>query len=228
MRAAQTQADVDRAQAFRGRFFGTDPRTDADAFDTVCTHILVEDVTSGALVACFRLSLFTGDTITASYAAQFYDLASLCAFQGPMMEMGRLCSDPHCRDPDVLRLVWIAMARFVDCHDVCLLFGCASFTGVDPCCYLDGFAWLRSHHLAPDLWAPSEKAPEVFRFASDHEELCAASQTNLPPLLRSYVDMGAWVSDHAVIDRALGTLHVFTGLEIEKIPTARARLLRAG
>ena len=39
--------------------------------------------------------------------------------------------------------------------------------------------------------------------------------------------MGGWVSDHAVVDNDLGTLHVFTGVEISRIPAARARLLRA-
>jgi hypothetical protein len=39
--------------------------------------------------------------------------------------------------------------------------------------------------------------------------------------------MGGWVSDHAVIDRQMNTLHVFTGLEIAAIPPNRARLLRA-
>jgi hypothetical protein len=39
--------------------------------------------------------------------------------------------------------------------------------------------------------------------------------------------MGRWVSDHAVIDHDLGTLHVFTGVEIAAIPPARARALRA-
>ena len=47
------------------------------------------------------------------------------------------------------------------------------------------------------------------------------------PLLRTYLVMGGWVSDHAVVDRDLNTLHVFTGLEIRAIPPARARLLRA-
>ncbi len=49
----------------------------------------------------------------------------------------------------------------------------------------------------------------------------------LPPLLRTYLGMGGWVSDHAVIDRDLDTLHVFTAVEIAKIPPARARALRA-
>ena len=89
---------------------------------------------------------------------------------------------------------------------------------------------LRERHLAPRRWLPRVKAPQVFRFArvlrlrqSDPRAAMAA----MPPLLRSYLAMGGWVSDHAVVDAQLGTLHVFTGLEIRAIPPARAKLLRA-
>jgi putative hemolysin len=47
----------------------------------------------------------------------------------------------------------------------------------------------------------------------------------MPPLLRAYLSMGGWVSDHAVIDNKLNTLHVFTGLEVSKIPAAKKRFL---
>jgi len=49
----------------------------------------------------------------------------------------------------------------------------------------------------------------------------------MPPLLRTYLLMGGWVSDHAVVDDDLNTLHVFTGLEIKGIPPMRQKLLRA-
>jgi hypothetical protein len=49
----------------------------------------------------------------------------------------------------------------------------------------------------------------------------------MPPLLRSYLVMGGWVSDHAVVDRDMNTLHVFTGVEVAAIPAARQRSLRA-
>jgi putative hemolysin len=48
----------------------------------------------------------------------------------------------------------------------------------------------------------------------------------MPPLLKTYLLMGGWVSDHAVVDNDLNTLHVFTGLEIRAIPPARAKALR--
>ena len=49
----------------------------------------------------------------------------------------------------------------------------------------------------------------------------------MPPLLRSYLAMGGWVSDHAVVDPAMQTMHVFTGVEVAAIPPSRKRLLRA-
>jgi len=48
----------------------------------------------------------------------------------------------------------------------------------------------------------------------------------MPPLLRSYLVMGGWVSDHAVIDNDLNTLHVFTGVEVKRVPRKRVSLLR--
>jgi putative hemolysin len=76
---------------------------------------------------------------------------------------------------------------------------------------------------------PRVKAPSVFEFARKLAGVTpdmANAMKAMPPLLRSYLRMGGWVSDHAVVDRDLNTLHVFTGLEIGAIPSARARTLR--
>ncbi|MBT8476823.1 MAG: ornithine-acyl-ACP acyltransferase, partial [Alphaproteobacteria bacterium] len=110
-----------------------------------------------------------------------------------------------------------------------MLFGCSSFRGTDADTYRDAFAILKERHLAPKRWLPKVKAPDVFRFARRLRRKPDARRAMLtmPPLLRSYLVMGGWVSDHAVVDRDMDTLHVFTGLEISAIPPARARLLRA-
>jgi putative hemolysin len=147
-----------------------------------------------------------------------------------MVEMGRFCIAPEWSDPDILRVAWGAMTAYVDREGVEMLLGCSSFIGTEPGQYLDAFAMLRERHLAPKRWLPRIKAPRVFRFG----RLLRARPANpgeaarkMPPLLRTYLMMGGWVSDHAVVDADLGTLHVFTGLEIGKVPEARARLLRA-
>lgn len=232
-RFASSPQDVTAAQALRSKVFRADPGgLDRDAFDTRCLHVLVEDMRAqNRLVCVFRIQPFkNGAEIENSYAAQFYELSNLRDFSGKLVEMGRFCIDPAYNDPDILRVAWGAMTAYVDGNNVEMLFGCSSFSGVEADTYMDAFALLKERHLAPKRWLPRVKAPAVFNFARK----LAFTKPNLrdarkmmPPLLRTYLAMGGWVSDHAVVDKDLNTLHVFTGLEIGSIPAARKRLLRA-
>ena len=231
-RLAADAHDFDAAQSLRTLAFrGPDSqRCDGDDFDAACTHVLVEDIRTGTLVCCFRLMrLGSGAEIGRSYSAQFYELSALANFDAPMVEIGRFCIHPDWHDPDILRVAWGAMTAYVDATGVEMLFGCSSFSGTQAREYFDAFALLRDRHIAPPRWLPRVKAPAVFRFAARlrRKTDLKRAQAKMPPLLRTYLMMGGWVSDHAVIDRDLGTLHVFTGLEIRAVPPARARLLRA-
>ncbi len=231
-RFATTPKDLRAAQRLRWLAFRgcAEEGLDADAFDPRCAHVLIEETRLGTLVCCFRiLPLQGGAEIGQSYAAQYYELSALAGFQGKMVEMGRFCLHPSWHDPDILRVAWGAMTRYVDDNGVELLFGCSSFAGIEAGAYLDAFAMLKERHLAPRRWLPRVRAPEVFRFARvlrRRKPDARRAMLGMPPLLRSYLVMGGWVSDHAVVDRDMGTLHVFTGLEIRAIPPARARLLR--
>lgn len=226
-----TQADILAAQALRHRCFRGGEGLDADPYDDMCRHMLVEEVSTGKLVACFRLMPFQdGASIGDSYSAQFYELSALRDYDSPMIEMGRFCIDPDAQDgADILRVAWGAMTHYVDQENIGLMFGCSSFQGTDEARYLDTFALLRDRHIAPKRWLPRVKAPKVFRFAQRLRRTPDAKRAmlGLPPLLRTYLMMGGWVSDHAVVDHDLNTLHVFTGVEIASVPPARARLLRA-
>ena len=225
---ATSPQDIQAAQSLRALAFGLRSPQDIDAFDSLQDHVLVRETDSGRLVCCFRTWVFCGAAIHQSYAAQFYDLRRLAAFDGPMMELGRFCVHPDVSDPDVVRIAWGAMTQFVDARGIRLLFGCTSFAGVDMRPYLHAFALLQARHLAPPRWQPAESAAEAVRFA-DHAPQTLdqkSAMLHMPPLLRTYLLMGGWVSDHAVIDRQMNTLHVFTGLEIAAIPENRKRLLR--
>ncbi|MBF9036589.1 GNAT family N-acetyltransferase [Rhodobacterales bacterium HKCCE2091] len=228
-RAASDEADLRAAQALRQQAFRGSEGLDADAFDAACDHVLIEATAGGPPVACFRLMHFDGGAeVRASYAAQVYDLSELSALPGPMMEMGRFCIRPGLADPDILRLAWGALAGEVDRRGVAMLFGCVSFRGTDPAPYADAFAMLGARHLAPPRWRPGVGGRDIVPLEPGTGGLDERrAMTQMPPLLRSYLAMGGRVSDHAVIDRDLGTLHVFTGLDIAEVPPNRARALRA-
>ena len=232
VRVANTPAGIAAAQRFRYKAFGLSGGTglDSDKFDHGCKHFLIEKRKSGELVCCFRIMhLHGGSEIEKSYSAQYYELSALHAYDGKIVEMGRFCLDPDVLDSDVLRVAWGAMTRYVDAQGVNFLFGCTSFHGTDASAYRDAFAMLRDKHLAPKCWLPRVKAPNVFRFDARlrRNPDMKRAMRGMPPLLKSYLMMGGWVSDHAVVDSHMNTLHVFTGVEIGMIPPARKRLLRA-
>lgn len=211
-----------RARCFRG---GEDDR---DAHDDLCEQVVIEDRRTGRIACTFRLlRLRDGGEIHRSYAARFYGLEALRAYPAPMLELGRFCIAPEQADADLLRVAWGALTRHVDAFGVGMLFGCSSFAGTDARRHREAFALLGRRHLAPVGWRPGVKAPEIVSLmdaeaAADPRRAASA----LPPLLRTYLAMGGWVSDHAVCDRDLGTFHVFTGLEVAAIPPSRARALR--
>ncbi len=231
-RLAEGPTDIARAQELRHfcflatRGLCRPGGRDADAFDAHCQHVLIEDIASHHLLACFRAQILPSAQMNSSYAGQFYDLQPLESLPALTMELGRFCSHPDVQSPEVLRLAWAAITRLAEDNAVGFLFGCTSFAGADPALHAEALAYLGRHHLAPHNLRPGCKSRRIAAFP-DHTPQPARALAGLPPLLRSYLGMGGWVSDHAVIDPDLDTLHVFTGLEVARIPPARARALRA-
>ena len=240
VRLSRDAADIEAAQRLRYEAFIaarpgavlTGDRADGldrDGYDEHCLHALVIDTRDGSLACCFRMMpLESGAEIGRSYSAQYYELSGLHDFPGPIVEMGRFCMAPGRRDPEVIRAAWAAMTSYVTSENVELLFGCSSFEGCEADQYADAFAYLKEKHLAPKRLLPRVKAPSVFRFAAKLKLIrpdVKLAMRRMPPLLRSYLALGGWVSDHAVIDRDLNTLHVFTGVEIKRVPPSRRKLM---
>ena len=224
-RLARTEEDLRNARALRHLCFYGSPGIDSDRHDDGCRHVLIEDA-KRKLAATYRIRSLRGPDIEGSYAAERYDLSRLSGQPGILIELGRFCVRPGPTDPDLLRVAWGFLAGTVLDEGASMLFGCTSFGGTDPAPYSDAFAFLAERHLAPPNLRPGRKALEVATFPTRRPDIRAALR-QMPPLLRAYVGMGGWTSDHTVIDRELGTLHVFTALEVARIPTARIASLRA-
>jgi putative hemolysin len=226
-RLVQGRAGMDRVMAFRRAAFPRLSGQEEDAQDALSAHVVVEG--EGEVLAYFRVMLFGwGAGLAQGYAARFYDVGPLSGYARPIAEMGRFCVAPGGVHPDVLRLAWGAMTRIVDEGQAGLLVGCSSFRGAGWEAHRAGLALLSAEFVGPAEHLPGRKAAEVVELAAagpvgERRAALAA----LPPLLRTYLGMGWWVSDHAVVDRELDTLHVFTCVEVDRVPAARAASLRA-
>ena len=241
LRLARDPAELSAALALRARLFRARVAAgaggagagagDEDAHDARCEHVLIEaGGPGGALAGCFRLRLLAPKALAGCYSAQFYDLAPLANGAAPLLELGRFCLAPGRLDADILRLAWGALARRVARSGAVTIFGCSSFAGADAAAHGAALAWLGARHRAP-AGAGVRARPGVASLALPRTVPDVArtpAPRTLPPLLRSYLGLGGQVSEDAVLDPALDTLHVLTSLPVRAIPPARrASLERA-
>ena len=211
---------VQEAQRFRQRIFRKSYEgLDRDQFDNNSIHCLIFDKKfEGQLVLVFRITNFPSMAqIVNSYSAQFYDLTKLSQYPFNPLELGRFCVNPSSKDPLLVLTAIKFLSSYIKKNKRNFLFGCSSFEGCDSNSHLASFSYLRTNYLAADNFIIGTKAREVIKFSSIKTEKLSNTydyRKNLPTLLKFYLRIGGKVSDHAVIDRDLNTLHVFTYVKL--------------
>lgn len=221
-RMAQNSGDVSACQALRFACFHGGVGVDKDMYDAVSSHVMVER--DGILVCTLRLRILPdGSDFAQTYTGRFYDFGPL---KGPTLEIGRFCVAEDAFSLAILQQAWAAITAWVDLHNVTYLFGCASFSGSDPAAYADAFGKLLADHQGSIPISPKVSDTKSLSMVQADPFDAKRAMQQMPKLLRSYLAMGGFVSDHLVVDRLLGTLHVFIGLEIAAIPAARVKSLR--
>ena len=204
------------AQKFRQKIFRkSEEGLDKDEFDDNSIHCLVFDKKiGGKLVLVFRMANFPSmSQLVNSYSAQFYDLQNICSFSYSPMELGRFCVDPISKDPFLVLTAMKYLLWYIKKNNKNFLFGCSSFEGCDPDKHLKSFSYLKSNFVTKGDFVIKRKAKEVIKFSSFESKKnfrLNEYKKNLPSLLKFYLRIGGRVSDHAVIDRDLNTMHVFT------------------
>ena len=121
LRLAESSADLRAAQVLRFVVFNLELQEgfehsyttclDADAFDEVCDHLLVEDLRTGEVIGTYRLQ--TGPSAAAKlgyYSAQEFDFSPYEPIRQELVELGRACVHSSHRNLVVLSLLWKGIA----------------------------------------------------------------------------------------------------------------------
>ena len=209
-----------KAQKFRQRIFKNSERgLDEDEFDEVSDHCLIYDRSKGnKLVLVFRSRSFSNmKEILRSYSAQYYDLMKLTDLAFTPMEIGRLCVDKEASDPFLLLHAFKYLLSLVSIGRTDFVFGCTSFIGADNPKHLNSFRFLKDNQLADAKFQINKKSSCILDIKKEvaSRDGSKLQKNSLPPLLKFYLRLGGKVSDHAVIDRELDTLHVFTYVDFK-------------
>lgn len=241
VRLARTRAEVRRAQRLRYEVFYNEMsatpslaaqirRRDHDAYDSICDHLLVIDkesgrgrLSGGRVVGTYRV--LRQDMRRGSrgfYTQSEYDIARLIDARSPeylFMELGRSCVLKPYRNKRTVELLWHGLWTYVREHGVGVMLGCASFEGTDPDAHAMALSFLHHERLAPPEWRVGahphlhERMDRLPREAVD----ARAALKALPPLIKGYLRLGAFVGDGAVIDHQFGTTDVLVILPVENI-----------
>ena len=226
VRLAERPSEVAASQALRYRVFyeemGAEPtpemalaRRDFDRFDDVADHLLVIDHARGtgpqSVIGTYRLiRRSAAKRVGRFYSAEEYDISTMVAYPGEILELGRSCVDASARNRPTMQLLWRGIAAYVFRHQIDLMFGCASLPGTDPEALAVPLSYLYNHHLAPPALRPRAlpaRYVDMSRLPTNRIEP-AKALAELPPLIKGYLRLGGFVGDGAVIDRQFNTTDV--------------------
>lgn len=246
VRLAGSRTDLHRAQRLRYQVFYEEMdaradvvarfrRRDEDDYDPICDHLLVIDRKSDApkpwgraqrpnVVGTYRL--LRSDVAKRQgvelYTASEYDIDPLIDMQAKgcrFMEVGRSCVLESHRNGRTMEALWHGLWTYAREHKIDVLIGCASFAGTDPSRHAQALSFLHHHCMAPPEWrarAHDELYVSMHRVQAEGLDRRACMKA-LPPLIKGYLRLGAFVGDGAVIDHQFGTIDVLIVLPIARI-----------
>ena len=231
VRMANSVDEVHAAQRLRHRVFagelgarlaGKGDR-DEDFFDAWCEHLIVVDGESGAVVGTYRLlPAERARRLGTFYADGEFDLTRLAHLKPRMVEIGRACVDPAHRGGAVLMLLWHGIAEFMRRHRYDYLIGCASIGMQDGGLNAQRvYEVVAGSHLAPIEYRVLPRHRLLPREALSQEPSPEAPQ--IPPLLKGYLRLGAWVGGEPAWDPDFNTADLLVLLPLSRIDDRYAR-----
>lgn len=212
-------------------------RLDQDPYDAICDHLLVEDRSAEAGVRSDNWARTRQPTIVGTYrllrqevaqrslgfyTQSEYDIAPMIAAKSPryrFLELGRSCVLQPYRTKRSVELLWHGLWTYAREHKIDVMIGCASFEGTDPKAHEMALSFLHHNALAPPEWrcrAHNRRYIQMDRLPREKVDTKAALK-GLPPLIKGYLRLGAYVGDGAVVDHQFGTIDVLIVLPVERI-----------
>jgi putative hemolysin len=234
---ARTSGEIEEAQHLRysvfcaemGAHASTEARAreiDRDGFDADCHHLIVRDRESLKVVGCYRI--LTPEAARARggyYSDQEFDLSRLDAMRPVMAEVGRACIHPDYRSGSVILLLWSGLAQFLEEGGYRTAIGCASIPLADGHANaVQVYRDVAARALAPAELRVTPRHPYPLR---ELHPIAALAAPKVPPLLKGYLRLNAWIGGEPAWDPEFGTADLFVMLSLARMPAQYVRHFKA-
>ena len=224
---ARDDDDVRAAQRLRHRVFAEDmgvdlrtdrPGRDIDEFDQHCDHLLVRERRTGEVVGTYRLLLPERAPGTKLYSEGYFDLSALARLRPSLVELGRSCVHPDHRNGLVVRLMLAGVGRYAALAGRTWLAGSAWVPGTDAGANAAA-VWnlVRERHYAP----PEYRVWPINRWSGS--AVTGSRRPAVPPMLKGYLRLGAWVCGPPEPDVEFGGINLFVLLSLDRLPAGYRR-----
>lgn len=237
VRLSENKNDIRSAQSLRFKVFYKEmsahpntltrvTRRDRDSYDKICSHMLVIDQSSqkrgvpligkkrSRVVGTYRLiPQIAAEKNYGFYSQHEYELTHLLKKHKDkkFLELGRSCVLKEYRNKSTIELLWQGVWKYINDNNIDVMIGCASFQGTDPNDLALPLSFLYHNSLAPDEWLVNAQPDKFVNMNIIKKENINTKQAlkALPPLIKGYLRLGAYIGNGAVIDHQFGTTDVF-------------------
>jgi len=225
---ARTQTELEAAQRIRFKVFAEEMGAklpsahlglDIDRFDQYCDHLLVRDHSNEKVVGTYRI-LPPEQAVKAGgyYSETEFDLSRLENLRDRMVEVGRSCVHQDYRDGATITQLWSGLADYVGKHNHEYLIGCASISMGDGGHYAASvYNKIHTLHAAPAEYRvfPHCRLP----LESLNQEL----DVIIPPLIKGYLRLGAYIAGEPAWDPDFNCADVFILMPVSRMNARYAK-----
>ncbi len=225
---AQSPSEIEEAQRLRyvvfagemgARLESAHEEIDRDIFDAYCEHLVVRDNHNSKVVGTYRiLSPGQAKAIRGYYSETEFDMTRLMRLRNSMVEVGRSCVHPDYRDGATIAQLWSGLADYMIDRQHDYLIGCASISMADGGHYAASvYHKLHKLHEAPAEYRVFPRNPLPL------DKLDNSLEVIIPPLIKGYLRLGAYICGEPAWDADFNTADLFILLPLSRLNAKYAR-----
>jgi putative hemolysin len=225
---ARSDKEIAEAQRLRYKVFAEEmgatlpsagEETDRDIFDRYCEHLLVRDSIENRVIGTYRiLSPSQAEKIGGYYSETEFDLTRLQHLSDRMVEVGRSCVHRDYRDGATITQLWGGLAQYMLQHNHEYLIGCASISMAD-----GGHVAASIYHKLHRLYAAPTEYSVFPRCPLPLHALNQNLDAPVPPLLKGYLRLGAYICGEPAWDPEFNTADLFILLPMSRLSSRYAK-----
>jgi putative hemolysin len=219
---ARSLEEIEEAQRLRFKVFGEEmgaslpsanEEIDRDIFDSYCEHLLVRDNGNNKVIGTYRiLPPDCARSIGSYYSETEFDLTRLAHLRDSMVEVGRSCVHMDYRDGATIAKLWGGLADYMCRHKHEYMIGCASISMKDGGHYAASvYNKVRKLYAAPAEYRVFPRCPLPLEALNDTLDV------GIPPLIKGYLRLGAYIGGEPAWDPDFNTADLFIMLPMSRL-----------